>query len=772
MAMTESVDAPMMDFSGEDIPMQTSSSTSWIHPEAAMDDDSNFNLDDVEIDMNYHPEPFEYEMLDDTTAEQLVEVQVHDVEVIDVSQAHTPALIDTVVEDATTASPAVPEHDLTDTHRSTLGSPPTLTIQVPSPTPHPTPGQEDHGGAEAGTIEQSEWDQGHSELPAAPSSPHLIEHVEALADPVNVEGTAEPTLTWDAGSDAEYQAHLRQRTPTSAEKTPLESTHEGPSNDLGDRWSVGENPVPSHASSGDPHEVSDGIFIDPPPPVIMYMGDSEEECYLFNRPTHRSPAANDGGSTDKTLFLHDLPTLYYEPLTKVFHALRSESRLVRLFDLSRGELVIDACDLVDLVISEDNSYTNEVSFHDLNLLHDHADLAGPLRIRVGCNPRRFIARYRELKSKLEQFSLLDETGADDVQLRTHYGLAEQVGVRDDSDDLARYEEGNEDSSPEEPKQAASEQTDGADTAVHTVGRSDEGEPSNDTGPEQAQPTADDSSTKGTLSGNECPGQLVGTVEDEEEEGTVGVTGSEAGYSGLAEDPDPAAVHEQPGDHDIFPLGENPTEHEEAVATTEDYKISHHENDDDSEHEENVVIEGNTKGVDWGTAASNMRQPQDDSEHHDQDDAEGTYEHSALVDLTTTNADDNRITAEQDTDTDSIGQRTLDEFADAQDVVQDVLNPREEGEESNSATDQSNELNPDLDQFGDDFNWEEDFGGDFEGEFGEFEDQNNFEAKRISSQEPASGGSSKRGFDQVDSDTAEEEETPSDVSPNSKRKKVL
>lgn len=57
-----------------------------------------------------------------------------------------------------------------------------------------------------------------------------------------------------------------------------------------------------------------------------------------------------------------------------------------------------------------------MSFHDLNLIHDHADLAGPLRVRFGCNPRRFITRYRELKSKLEQFNLLDEVTVDDAQV--------------------------------------------------------------------------------------------------------------------------------------------------------------------------------------------------------------------------------------------------------------------------------------------------------------------------------------------------------------------
>ena len=348
MAMTESFDAPMMDFSGEDILMQTSSSTSWNHPEATMDDDSNFHLGDGEIDM--YPEPFEYEMADDSSAEQPLEV--HDIEVVDVSQAHTPALIDTVVEDVTAASPAVPEHDLTDTHDlSPLESPPTLFIQVPSPTPQPAQTEENHGIAGVETLGH-EWDQGRSEPLAASPPPHPTECHQSQAQSTNIESATEPTPTWDIGAPKEQQEHLRQPTPTPVEQLRLDSSHEELAHDLADNWGDDENPVPSHASWGDPHEVSDEIFVDPPPPVILTLGDSEEEYYLFNRPTHKPPAVDGGGVTDDALFLHDLPTLYYEPLAKVFQALRLDGRLARRFDLSRGELVIDAYDLDDLVISE------------------------------------------------------------------------------------------------------------------------------------------------------------------------------------------------------------------------------------------------------------------------------------------------------------------------------------------------------------------------------------------------------------------------------------
>jgi hypothetical protein len=79
-------------------------------------------------------------------------------------------------------------------------------------------------------------------------------------------------------------------------------------------------------------------------------------------------------------------------------------------------------------------------------------------------------------------------------------------------------------------------------------------------------------------------------------------------------------------------------------------------------------------------------------------------------------------------------------------------------------DQSNELNPDPDQFRDEFDWDENL-GDFDGEFGEFEDQSNVETRHIDSQEPTPAKGSKRGFDEVDSDTADEEEVLGDVSPS-------
>jgi hypothetical protein len=657
MAMAESFDAQMMDFSGEDIPMQTSSSASWVHPEATMDDDSNFHLDGVEIDMeNYHPETFEYEMADDSSAEQPIEV--HDVEVIDVSQAHTPTLIDTVVEDAI----AVPEHDLTDAHdRSPLNTPPAVAVQVPSPTSQPAQDEEHPEVAAAEPLGQSEWEQGRSELPGIPPSPNLTEHHQPQnsAEPESLEGATEPTPTWDDNAPVEQQAYLRQPTPTPVERLQPESTHEESADDPPYRWGDEGNPVPSRASSGDPHEVSDGIFIDPPPPVLLSLGDSEEEYYLFNRPTRKSPAANEA-TTDDSLFLHDLPTLYYEPLGKVFEALRSDNRLTPLFDLPRGELVIDAYDLVDLVISEvscpltvngsyklthqqDSLYTNEVSFHDLNLLHDHTDLAGPLRVRIGCSYPRFITRYRELKSKLEQFNLLDEVSVDDAQLREqgeqtlflpllspHYSAkpTDDLVERPDINDVPEYstqdEQGDEPLAPEGFGQVTTDQrTDDGGSDAHAVDRSDEGEPLNEPELEQAQPASYEESTAGPLAGDEHTEQPVGVAEGDHEQGTTAVTISDNDYPGSAEDLDAAAVHEHSDVRNTSPPGGNATEDEEAVATNEDYEADYNENDPHSELGETVTIQGDTRDGDWERTASDAQQTQDHLEQHEiQHDATG------------------------------------------------------------------------------------------------------------------------------------------------------
>jgi len=103
-------------------------------------------------------------------------------------------------------------------------------------------------------------------------------------------------------------------------------------------------------SLGDPHEISEGVYIDPPPPVLLSLSPEEHFTFaLFNKPVEWNSSLNPPPIDH--LLLHQLPTLYYEPLSSVFEALRHEAVIGSTFLLAEGELVLDALDL-QLSISE------------------------------------------------------------------------------------------------------------------------------------------------------------------------------------------------------------------------------------------------------------------------------------------------------------------------------------------------------------------------------------------------------------------------------------
>lgn len=147
----------------------------------------------------------------------------------------------------------------------------------------------------------------------------------------------------------------------------IEDPHEG--------TEVGE--YEERATNGeDPHEISDGVYIDPPPAVLLTVLASgrQIECSLFNQPHvssgSHSPTGYASTSTagDLSLLLHQRPTLYYEPLSHVFDALREEEAVYSLADFVDGELVLDAYDL-DLRVLE-------VSYLPIDSISLLTDLAG------------------------------------------------------------------------------------------------------------------------------------------------------------------------------------------------------------------------------------------------------------------------------------------------------------------------------------------------------------------------------------------------------------
>ena len=63
-----------------------------------------------------------------------------------------------------------------------------------------------------------------------------------------------------------------------------------------------------------------------------------------------------------------------------------------------------------------------MTLHDLNVLHDGADLSGPLRIRLRSVSPRFITRYNALRDQIARLDLAEDGQQvyGDVEHDDHY----------------------------------------------------------------------------------------------------------------------------------------------------------------------------------------------------------------------------------------------------------------------------------------------------------------------------------------------------------------
>jgi hypothetical protein len=118
--------------------------------------------------------------------------------------------------------------------------------------------------------------------------------------------------------------------------------------------------VPAADEEADPHEISDGVYIDPPPAVFLSLPSAEAESIcLFNNPPSssgsQSPRDLSTPDSSVSLILHHHPTLYYEPMNSVFAALRQEPIVLNLPELVSNELILEAYDL-NLVLGEVSYY--------------------------------------------------------------------------------------------------------------------------------------------------------------------------------------------------------------------------------------------------------------------------------------------------------------------------------------------------------------------------------------------------------------------------------
>jgi len=184
----------------------------------------------------------------------------------------------------------------------------------------------------------------------------LPEHESSASVPQNVTLGA----TVEEGS---HQVEIQDSKSHDGVRIPDESYEGGVSGAALDNAEAGEPERPaaeSHeteADDADPHEIFEGVYIEPPPPVSIELPSTSNQlvCSLFNEPFDFPPADTGvnvpSAEASYTILFQTRPTLYYETLNDFFDALREEQLIQSITDFVDGEMVIDAYDL-QLVISE------------------------------------------------------------------------------------------------------------------------------------------------------------------------------------------------------------------------------------------------------------------------------------------------------------------------------------------------------------------------------------------------------------------------------------
>ncbi|KAI6116924.1 hypothetical protein EDD16DRAFT_1039434 [Pisolithus croceorrhizus] len=460
-SLFESYDTQMIDFPHDlDVPMNPSSSE--LFPEASMDHDPGDGS--IEVDMEeYGEDHSEYEMADGT--EFLVTGESLDVEVFDVSRAHSPLpafeqpplhldasigsdLYHSVAHDipkksSDSATSPVDEHGgdvplehgvhavprseplpSQDTSPLAQLNPVELTVSdvavefyPPSGgSPHPS-----HNGALNADLDRDEEFHGKASSDIAPNRELDLAQVSGEPDPGHgvlpteapvplSEGYRTP-LHSEVVAEGNHNEPLGQKEDHDPPSTDFPLEHAEPAS-----HSAANEAAASHSAAekqggevDDTLRISEGVYIDPPPAVLLLVGSSAEALfYLFNQPTAEVRSeipphkGGEGAVGSYHLLLESSPTLYYEPISNVFDALRQDEGFLSSIPHGfEGELVFDACDL-ELTISEDNIYAREYSLHDLNVLYDGSDFAGPLRLRLTATVPRFICRYYTLQEQIQR----------------------------------------------------------------------------------------------------------------------------------------------------------------------------------------------------------------------------------------------------------------------------------------------------------------------------------------------------------------------------------
>ena len=384
----------MLDYPSDvDVPMHSSSSESWLLGDLAMEDDPHFHIQkslvadrssaSVEVDMeDWAGETIEYEMADEDENHHGGD-DLLDVEVYDASQVQTPLALDTarILPDVPdhSQSPSLPAHNLSIPMASEIDETP----------PAAGEGHDDEViGHPDDTLYSSVVEQTVAASPKTEFRPDILDDASAAvviapesAPPPPTDFTEAPEEVPESVSEPVSSTHIpnvsinhdsihSDRPDASIDSTVVPTPHlllsglvasetehtESVDHDQAHEYHNHGEPEDNLQTSSDPHEISEGVYIDPPPAVLLSFSlPDERELCLFNRPPPKSGSSSPSAGTQPeqpmTMLLHQRPTLYYEPLLSVFKALRQEEEIARIPGFADGELLIDAYDL-QLSVSE------------------------------------------------------------------------------------------------------------------------------------------------------------------------------------------------------------------------------------------------------------------------------------------------------------------------------------------------------------------------------------------------------------------------------------
>ena len=402
--MLDAYDMQMLDYTNDfDIQMHPSSSDQWSHDEAKMEEDgpqttmkpenhSQTQKTDghllmkvepflrekadvtIEVDMESYETNVEYEMLDDEE-HKAPSTEFLDVDVYDVSNVHSPSMLDADALGLENRNLVTLDHggitDLTTSYKDLPITSPNLhheslethfflsNAEVSSePQSESEPSGDSHKNAEldlpiskADTADGNVQEASHQDIPDDHEEDRQPydqtfggEEVAPSGDALSE--TIYPTITEASGQEDSLYLQVQSG-------ADLHSSLPEPSE------AVGDSITPVN-SLGDPHEISEGVYIDPPPPVLLSMAPAEDfQFSFFNDATEWTQ--NDPSSPN--VVFQQYPTLYYEPLSSVFEALRQDELTRSISNVTDAEFILDAIDL-ELSISE---VSLTLSFDDQDL---------------------------------------------------------------------------------------------------------------------------------------------------------------------------------------------------------------------------------------------------------------------------------------------------------------------------------------------------------------------------------------------------------------------